>query len=221
MYYLIILLIVGLPLIAQITIISSYANYKKIKTSKGLTGERVARIILDNNNLHNVKIEKVEGDLTDHYDPRKKVVRLSSDIYNGNSIASISVAAHECGHAVQDSKGYVPLKIRSALVPTVNLTTNISYYIILIGFILEIVNLVYIGIAFTSIGLLFQLITLPVEFNASRRGIKFLEDYNIIDKSEISGSKVVLASAAFTYVAGALSSILQVLRYILLVQNRD
>lgn len=221
MYYIVILLIVGLPLLAQVIITTSYSKYKKVITSKGLTGEKVARIILDNNNLQDVRIERVEGNLTDHYDPGKKVVRLSSDIFAGNSISSVSVAAHECGHAVQDSKNYVPLRVRSALVPVVNITTRLSYWIIVIGFILEFVNLIYIGIIFTSAGLAFQLITLPVEFDASKRGIKFLGDYNIVDSSEISGSKIVLAAAAFTYVAGALASIMQVLRYVLLVQNRD
>src|SRR5574344_483363 len=155
---------------------NAYNNYRNIQNSNNLTGKEVARIILDNNGLQNVGIEKVPGNLTDHYDPRTKIVSLSENIYDGPSISSTAVAAHECGHAIQDSTNYLFLQIRSLIFPIVNIATSLSYWIILFGFVFQLLDLVYIGIIFTCLGLLFQIITLPVEFNASSRALTKLSD---------------------------------------------
>src|SRR5574344_862926 len=171
-----ILIIIFVPLIAQIGITNAYNNYRNIQNSNNLTGKEVARIILDNNGLQNVGIEKVPGNLTDHYDPRTKIVSLSENIYDGTSISSTAVAAHECGHAIQDSTNYLFLQIRSLIFPIVNIATSLSYWIILFGFVFQLLDLVYIGIIFTCLGLLFQIITLPVEFNASSRALTKLSD---------------------------------------------
>jgi len=221
MDFLLIILIILLPLIAQGYISINYANYKSKKNRRLITGAQTAREILDRNGLTNVKVVEIPGSLTDHYDPVDKVVRLSSDIYSGTSISALSVAAHECGHAIQDSEGYVFLKFRTAIYPVVNFCSSIAYWIILIGFMLEFINLLYIGICFTFVGLLFQIITLPVEFDASSRAIKKVQEYGLVDNMEVKGCKKVLKAAAFTYVAGTLSSALQILRYILIARSRD
>ncbi len=214
-------LIVFLPLIAQSNITSTYNKYSKISNSKKLSGKDVARMILDRNGLHNVTIGEISGNLTDHYDPRNKNIRLSQNIYNGTSIASVSVAAHECGHAIQDKESYSFLRFRTALVPIVNFTSRISSILIIIGFASELLNLVKIGILLLCIGLLFQLVTLPVEFNASNRGKKQLQELGLIDKSDINGSNKVLKAAAYTYVAGFLSTALQILRLVLISRDRN
>lgn len=218
---LLILLIIFIPLIAQLGISSSYNKYKKIENSKRLTGYDVARKILDMNNLEDVYIVETKGNLTDHYDPSQKVVRLSSDIYHGNSIASAAVAAHECGHAIQDKEAYSFMRFRSAIFPVVNIATSISYYIILLGFLFELMDMIYLGISLTCLGLLFQIITLPVEFDASRRANIKLEEYGLCDAADIKGTKTMLNAAAMTYVAGVLASALQVLRLILVANRRD
>ena len=217
----------GLPLlgviitgIAQLFITSSYSKYKQINTKSGKHGCDVAREILNKNGLNNVNVEQVSGNLTDHYDPKTKTVRLSSDIYAGTSIASASVAAHECGHAIQDSDGYTPMIIRSKLVPIVNFATRIGYIVIAIGLILGALNLARIGIIMLLSMLLFQLVTLPVEFDASRRGKKELRELSILDKGEQNGASTMLKAAAFTYVAGVLSTLLQILRLFLIVSSR-
>lgn len=216
-----IILIVLIPLIAQIKISSSYNKYKRVKNKCDLTGQEVARQILDNNDLQNVHIVEIQGELTDHYDPTRKVVRLSTDIFHGNTIAAASVAAHECGHAIQDKENYTFLRIRSLIYPVVNVATSISYYIILIGFLFQALQLVYIGIGLTCCGLLFQLVTLPVEFDASRRALNKLEEYNLLAKPEIDGAREVLTAAALTYVAGVIASIMQILRLILIARSEE
>ncbi len=218
---LLILLIIFIPLIAQLKITSSFNKYKKIKNSKNLTGYDVARQILDNNDLEDIYIVETRGNLTDHYDPTQKVVRLSSDIYHGSSIASLAVAAHECGHAIQDKEAYSFMRLRSAIFPVVNIATSISYYIILLGFLFELMDMIYLGISLTCIGLLFQIITLPVEFDASKRANIKLEEYGLCSSAEIDGTKSMLNAAAMTYVAGVLASALQVLRLILAANRRD
>lgn len=215
-----ILLIIFIPLIAQLGITTSYNKYKKVNNSKNLTGYDVARTILDRNGLKDVYIVETRGNLTDHYDPTQKVVRLSSDIYHGDSIASMAVAAHECGHAIQDKEAYVFMRFRSLIFPVVNIATSISYYIILIGFILQIMNMIYLGIALTFIGLIFQIVTLPVEFNASKRADVVLEEYGLCTSADLKGTKTVLKAAAMTYVAGVLASALQIVRLIL-AADRD
>ncbi len=216
-----ILLIIIIPLLAQLKIQSSYNRYKRVENSKKKSGFEVAREILDKNGLEDIYIVEIKGELTDHYDPTKKVVRLSTDIFHGETIAAAAVAAHECGHAIQDKESYMFLKIRSAIYPVVNVATSISYYIILIGFLMQAFQLIYLGIALTCCGLLFQVVTLPVEFDASRRALEKLQDYKIVDNSEFAGAKEVLTAAALTYVAGVLASMLQIFRLILAAKDRE
>lgn len=216
-----ILLIIIIPLLAQLKIQSSYNRYKRVENSKKKSGFEVAREILDKNGLEDIYIVEIKGELTDHYDPTKKVVRLSTDIFHGETIAAAAVAAHECGHAIQDKESYTFLKIRSAIYPVVNVATSISYYIILLGFLMQAFQLIYLGIALTCCGLLFQVVTLPVEFDASRRALEKLQDYKIVDNSEFDGAKEVLTAAALTYVAGVLASMLQIFRLILAAKDRE
>lgn len=215
------IIVILIPLIAQIRVSSNYQKYKRVKNTKELTGYDVARKILDENGLGDIYIVETTGELTDHYDPTKRVVRLSSDIYHGKNIAAMSVAAHECGHAVQDKDGYTFMRIRSAIFPIVNVATSISYWIILLGFLFELLDLIYIGIALTCLGLLFQIVTLPVEFDASKRAGVFLKEYNLATEDESKGVKKMLGAAAMTYVAGVLASALQILRLILVARNND
>lgn len=216
-----ILLIIIIPLLAQLKIQSSYNRYKRVENNKKKSGFEVAREILDKNGLEDIYIVEIKGELTDHYDTTKKVVRLSTDIFHGETIAAAAVAAHECGHAIQDKESYTFLKIRSAIYPVVNVATSISYYIILLGFLMQAFQLVYLGIALTCCGLLFQVVTLPVEFDASRRALEKLQDYKIVDNSEFAGAKEVLTAAALTYVAGVLASMLQIFRLILAAKDRE
>ena len=215
------LAIIAIPALAQAGISFAYNKYKKVGNTPKLSGFEVARKILDANGMSDMDIVTTGGELSDHYDPSRKVVRLSYEIFNGTSIASMAVAAHECGHAIQDHENYFMLKLRSLIVPVVKLGTAFSYIVILIGCLFELLNLVYIGIALTGLGLLFQLITLPVEIDASRRAGVQLKALGIADSKDSSGTKKVLTAAAMTYVAGVLSSALQVLRLIMMFQRRD
>ncbi len=216
-----IILILLIPAIAQMFISINYSNYKKQSLEKKVSGQEVARKILDNHGLSDIYVVEVKGNLTDHYDPSRKVVRLSSEVFHGETIASAAIAAHECGHAIQDKEKYFMLRLRSLIYPIVNLGTSLSYIIILIGIVMQALDLVYVGIALTGLGLIFQLITLPVEFDASKRALKILEDENIVVSSEHIGCKKILTSAAMTYVAGVLASALQILRLILIFGNND
>jgi Zn-dependent membrane protease YugP len=215
-----IIIIIFLPLIAQIKVKSSYKKYSKIKCNKDLKGKDVARMILDRNGLNNISIEEISGTLSDHYNPKSKSISLSTSIYEDNSISSFAVAAHECGHAIQDKEAYSYFNLRSSLVPIVNVTSKISSIFIIIGFVSEYVNLIDIGIILLCCGLFFQLVTLPVEFNASNRAKVQLQELGLISKSETTGIKKVLFAAALTYVAGFLSQALQVLRLILISRRR-
>ena len=206
--------------IAQLMITVNYKKYKQVRANSGRTGRDVARAILDKHNLSNIDVVEVAGNLTDHYDPTKKVVRLSSDIYAGNSIASVSVAAHECGHAIQDKVAYTPMRIRSKLVPIVNFSTKIGYAVIIIGLAAGALKIATIGIILLMSMLLFQLVTLPVEFDASRRGKKELDELYVLDGSEQKGAAKMLRAAAFTYVASVLSTLFQVLRLALMVASK-
>ena len=204
---------------AQFKVTSTTSRYLKVRSQRGFTGEQVARQILDANGLYNVNIEMVRGHLSDHYDPRRKVVRLSQDVYYGNSITSVSVAAHECGHAIQHAKGYVQLNLRSSLVPVVNFASNISWLLIALGFVMR-GPFLEIGILLFSASVLFQIITLPVEFNASNRAIVQLSNMGVLEGKEVSQGRRVLTAAALTYVAAALTSVLQLLRLVA-IANRD
>ena len=205
---------------AQFKVSSTTNRYFKVRSKLGYTGEQTARKILDANGLYNVRIEMVRGSLSDHYDPRSNVVRLSEDVYYGTSITSVSIAAHECGHAIQHAKGYAPLQIRSSLVPVVSFASNISWVLILIGFVMT-GPFLKIGILLFSASVLFQIVTLPVEFNASRRALVQIGNEGILEGKEIKEGKDVLTAAALTYVAAALVSVLQLLRLIAISQRRD
>ena len=220
-YYAIPLLALIITSLAQFFITTNYSKYKKVATKSHKKGYQVAREILDKHGLKNVQVEEVSGNLTDHYDPTKKIVRLSEDIYSGSSIAAVSVAAHECGHAIQDKVSYTPMRIRSSLVPIVNFSTKIGYLVIVIGCILGALKLAIVGLILLLTMLAFQLITLPVEFDASRRGKKELAQLNILDSQEQKGSAKMLRAAAFTYVASVLSTLLEILRFALMIFSRN
>lgn len=210
-----------ITLIAQIFVSSSYSKYKKIKNKNGLTGFEVARKILDENGLENIHIVEIKGNLTDHYDPSRKVVRLSTEIFNGSSIASTSVAAHECGHAIQDKDNYNFMRIRSKLVPIVNLSSKLGYLAIFIGFIFSLFDLAIFGIVLLLAMLLFELVTLPVEFDASKRATIQIEKLNLLEGEEKNQSKTMLKAAAFTYVASLITTLLEILRLFLIATSRN
>lgn len=206
--------------LAQMYVNNSYNKYKYQSLKKRITGAEVARNILDKNGLQNIKIVEVKGNLTDHYDPKKKVVSLSTDIYNGDTIAAASVAAHECGHAIQHKEGYLFLKVRSLLVPLVNFSTKIGYLVVIIGIIFSFPKLAVIGLILLLGMLLFQIITLPVEFNASKRAKIQLTNLNMIDNDELDDSNTMLRAAALTYVASVITTLLQILRLAMIVFGR-
>lgn len=211
----------GITIFAQIKVTSAYSKYQRVKAKQGLTGFEVARKILDKHGLDDVHVVQVSGELSDHYDPRRKVVRLSNGIFNGDSIASISVAAHECGHAIQDKENYTFMRIRSALVPFVNFISYLGYFVAIFALFVGIVGYLKIGILILLATIIFQLVTLPVEFNASKRAKQELIDLNIVDVEEEPGVKSMLGAAAMTYVASLVSSLLQLLRLVLMFRDRD
>lgn len=220
MNIILILLIIGLPLLAQIFIKISYENNSRIKNSKELTGYDVAKKILDKNGLNDLLIVETNGYLTDHYDPNRKVIKLSRNIYGNDTISSMAVAAHEVGHAIQDKEGYFFLRLRTFIFPIVSFISRISWLVILIGFFFEIVNAIYLGIIIVSASVIFELVTLPVEINASKRAIKELNSLNLITGEE-DKVKNVLTAAALTYVAGTLAEILQLIRLIGILKDND
>ena len=205
-----------ISLVVQINMNSTFTKFSKIRNNKGLTGADVAIRILNSKGLYNVQVERVSGKLTDHFDPKSNVVRLSESTYDSNSIAAIGVAAHECGHAIQHFEGYAPIKLRSGIAKFTQASSMISYELILIGVIFESFNLITIGIAFFAVVAFFQLVTLPVEFNASARALGVLTDYGIIDNAEKISVKKVLGAAALTYVAALVTSILYIIRLLAL-----
>ena len=218
-YIILYLLILIIPMLAQININSNYSKYKQVKNKKGLTGFEVAREILDRNGLKNMYVVETSGVLTDHYDPSNKVIRLSSDIFHGTSIAAASVAAHECGHAIQDKENYSWYQLRARLVPVVNFITYSAYIFFFISVLLQVFSLVGLSIIMVLASLLFQIVTLPVEFDASKRGLEKLEEYELLDDND--GALKVLKAAAMTYVASVLSSILNLIRLIMLYSKKD
>lgn len=205
---------------AQIFVNSSYKKYLKVKNHKDMTGAEAARSILNKNGLKDIYVVETKGYLTDHYDPTRKVIRLSTNVYNTSSVASVAVAAHECGHALQDRDNYTFMKIRSALVPFVNFSSYAGYFAILIGIIFQMINLIWIGILLEVVILVFQLVTLPVELDASKRALKELETDEILTNEELAKGKTVLSAAAMTYVASVASTVLEILRLVLLYGNR-
>lgn len=199
---------------------STYKKYQNVRILSGLTGAQAARQILDGNGLQHVAVNHVTGNLTDHYDPRTQTVNLSDATYASPSVGAVGVAAHECGHAVQDATGYTFLKVRNAIVPVCNIGSRLSVPLIIAGFLLSITQLVSVGIILFSLAVVFQLITLPVEFNASARALQTLNSTGMVTPEESGGVKNVLTAAALTYVAALLQSLLQLLYYITLSNRR-
>lgn len=205
---------------AQFFINAKYKKTKKLAVKKDITGYEVARKILDKHDLKNIDVVETGGILSDHYDSSKKIVRLSPDIYSKATIASVSVAAHECGHAIQDKKNYIFLRLRNTIIPLVNISSKLGYIAILIGLFSRATGFLKIGIIFELVILLFQLITLPVEFNASRRGLNELKELDIVDDNELKQSKGMLRAAALTYVASVATSLLEIFRLLMILNRR-
>lgn len=217
--YILVLIGAVISMIASWNVNATYKRYSGIGNSRGLTAENVAAMILQASGINDVRIERISGSLTDHYSPSEKVLRLSDSVYGSNSVAAIGVAAHECGHAVQHHFGYGPLALRSMAVPVANIGSKLSWPVILLGLILGQAGLAQIGIFLFLFVLAFQVLTLPVEFNASSRAMAILQDRGILAGQELSGARKVLTAAALTYVAAVFSSILQLLRLIMIVQG--
>lgn len=220
--YMLVLLGTLICLLASGIVNSTMNKYAKVRNARGLTGAEAARRILDSEGLYQVRVECLNSASGDHYDPRSNTVRLSSQNYNNPSVTAVGVAAHECGHAIQHAKGYAFIKIRTALVPVANIGSTLGFPLILIGVLLSWnQTMINIGIWAFSLAVLFQLVTLPVEFNASNRAIAKMDQYGLLGTEELRGTKKVLSAAAFTYVAAAASSILQLLRLVLLFGRRN
>lgn len=209
-------LIMVIPFWAQMKVKGAYARYSKVISSTRMTGAEVARKILHDNGLYNISIEETRGKLTDHYDPRTKVVRLSSDNYHGASLAATAIAAHEVGHAIQDAEDYAYLRFRHTLVPVANLGSNFAWIILIAGMLMYSANLILLGIIFMAVAVLFQIVTLPVEFNASSRAMNQVISLGIIQNNEEKETKKVLNAAALTYVAAAFVAVIELLRFVLI-----
>ena len=219
----ILIIVIGIVgLLVQWKLKSVFAKYSKVMSPGGLTGAQIAQKMLNDNGIYDVQATCIQGQLTDHYDPTKKTVNLSEDVYRSNSVAAAAVAAHECGHAVQHKEGYAPLKLRSALVPAVSISSKLSMIVIIVGLLL--INtfsaLFWVGIAMFAMVFLFSVVTLPVEFNASRRALAWLESSNSLSQTEVAQAKEALSWAAGTYVVAALSSLVTLLYYIGLGNRR-
>lgn len=220
LYIIIVLPCVIWALIAQVRVSSVYGKYSRVPTHRGLTGAETAERILRAGGVSGVGIAKCAGTLSDHYDPRSNTVFLSEGVYSSNSIAACGIAAHECGHAIQYAENYTPIKIRSALIPVTNIGSNLAMPLIIIGILLSFEPLAYAGVICFAAATLFQLVTLPVEFNASRRATSALETCGVVSDDELSGAKKVLRAAAMTYVAALAVSLANLLRLLLLVGGR-
>ncbi|MGN1032326.1 MAG: zinc metallopeptidase [Intestinibacter sp.] len=220
--YIILIPAIILTMYAQFKVSSTTNKYFRVRTQRGYTGEQTAREILNANGIYDVRIEMIGGTLSDHYDPRSRVLRLSQDVYRGTSITSVAVAAHECGHAIQHARGYMPLTIRGAIVPVVNFASSASWILIFLGLFMSSFNfLLKIGILLFAATVVFQLVTLPVEFNASSRALVQIENLGIVSHDERRESRKVLNAAALTYVAAAATAVLQLLRLITIANRRD
>ena len=214
--YILVILAFVLSMIVQTAMQSTFRKYSRVRSSYGMTGAQVAQRILESEGIYGVQVRPVRGNLTDHYDPRSKTVNLSESIYGSTSVAALGVAAHECGHAIQDARDYAPLRIRSALVPAANFGSQFSWILFFIGLVLQSGILTEIGILLFCFALLFQLVTLPVEFNASHRAMQKLKTLGMEEGRELSDTRKVLTAAAMTYVAAVCASLLYLLRMILL-----
>ncbi len=221
-YYLVLVLpAIILSLIAQAKVKSAYSKYKKVTNGRGLTGAQVARAILDNGGLHGVQIQMISGELSDNYNPKTNVVSLSQEVYNGTSVAAMGIAAHECGHALQHANGYLPVKLRSGMVPVVNFASSISWIVIVVGLLMVNQTVAMIGVILMAASTVFYLVTLPVEFNASNRAKKLIVDLNLAQGNDSKGVKKVLSAAAMTYVAALLTSLMSLIRVLLIVKGNS
>ncbi len=215
-YIILVLPAIILATVAQIKVKTTYSKYSKEMNSKGYSAAQVARMILDRNGLYEVRIERVSGHLSDHFDPRTNVVRLSESVHDSPSVAAIGVAAHEVGHAVQHAESYAPIKLRAAIIPITNFGAGFSPIIMLVGMVMGIYPLIWFGIALYSLMAVFQLVTLPVEFNASARALRTLDRDAILTRKEVGSAKKVLSAAAMTYVAALIVSLANILRLLLI-----
>ena len=215
------LLMLIIPIYASIKVNVNYKKYKKVINEKDLTGFDVARRILDEFGLGDIYVVETKGAMSDHYDSRRKTVRLSTEVFHGTSVASVAIAAHECGHAIQDKEGYTWMKLRSIIFPIVNIGQKIAYIVMIIGLFLSYMDYVYAAIGFTFLGLLFELVTLPVEFDASKRAKDIILKDGMINDKEKKGIDAVLNSAALTYVAAVVSSMLELLYLLIQLNDRD
>jgi len=232
MYLLLMVVGMALVFVPQMWVKNTFARFSEVRTSRGMSGRQVAQVILGEHGLSQVSVEMVDGELSDHYDPGERVVRLSPEVYNGSSISSVAVAAHECGHAIQHAKGYYPVVLRSAMVPAVNLGSNLGPLLIMGAAMLGAfshaapslsVSLAWVGVILYSLAVAFHFVTLPVELDASGRALKVLESHSYLTREEMGGAKSVLTAAAFTYIASALYALMQLMYYVfrLLGSRRD
>lgn len=221
-YYYLILVVPALLLAiwAQVQVKTTYRKYSRVPNSRGMTGAYAAQAVLNFYGITDVRIERVSGNLTDHYDPRSKVIRLSDGVYNSSTVAAIGIACHEAGHAAQHAENYAPIKIRNAIIPVCNVGSTIGIPLALIGWIFSFSILIYVGLGLYAAVFIFQVATLPVEFNASRRAIKVIDETQLLRDDEIGGAKKVLAAAAMTYVASMIVSLANLLRLLLRFSNR-
>lgn len=221
-YYYLILVVPALLLAiwAQVQVKTTYRKYSRVPNSRGMTGAYAAQAVLNFYGITDVRIERVSGNLTDHYDPRSKVIRLSDGVYNSSTVAAIGIACHEAGHAAQHAENYAPIKIRNAIIPVCNIGSTIGIPLALIGWIFSFSILIYVGLGLYAAVFIFQVATLPVEFNASRRAIKVIDETQLLRDDEIGGAKKVLAAAAMTYVASMIVSLSNLLRLLLRFSNR-
>ena len=213
--------VVVFSLLCSVGVKTTFAKYNRVRTQSGETAAEIARKILDMNGLYNVQVVHIAGNLTDHYDPRTNTVALSDTVYSNATVGAVGVAAHECGHAVQHARGYIPIKIRQAVFPVVNICSMLWVYVLLAGFLFQWLGLVQVGILVYAAVVFFQLVTLPVEFNASGRALRTLKDNAILTGSELSGAGKTLTAAAMTYIASFLSSLVQLLRLLMSSRRRS
>lgn len=228
LYLILVLPAVIFSLWASIRVNTTFKKYSKIRSMRGITGAEAARRVLDANGLQHIRIEQIPGNLTDHYDPRSDVIRLSESVYGNTSVAAVGVACHEAGHAVQHAENYAPVKIRAAIIPVTNIGSRLAIPLIILGILLnslasapEFLVIAYIGVACYGLCTLFQLVTLPTEFDASRRALRCIESYGILGSEEIGGARRVLTAAAMTYVAALAVSLMQLLRLFLMVSGNS
>ncbi len=218
-----VLVIIGavICMLASANVSRTFAKYSRMRTRRGVTAEQAAWQILREAGITDVRVERVRGHLTDHYDPRSQVVRLSDSVHDSSSVAAIGVAAHECGHVIQHHTGYLPIKLRGTILPVVNIGSKLAFPVIILGVILSSFHMVKIGILLFALTFLFQVVTLPVEFNASRRALQILDRSGMLYKEELGGARRVLTAAAMTYITAAVSTLLQLVRLVLLFGRRS